>query len=60
MTPIFCSIADASAMLGIGRTKTYELITTKKLTLVKIGARSLVEVASIDKLSETLLKEVMS
>ena len=47
-------------MLGIGRTKTYELITTKKLTLVKIGARSLVEVASIDKLSETLLKEVMS
>ena len=59
MTQIFCSIPDAGFRLGVGRTKTYDLIATKKLKLVKIGGRSLVEVASIDKLAETLLKEAV-
>lgn len=52
MEPVLCSIADAARILGIGKTKTYELITEGLLECVTIGTRRLVKVASINKLVE--------
>ncbi len=50
MEPVLCSIADAARVLGIGKTKRYELITDGQLECVTIGTRRLVKVASIDRL----------
>jgi len=52
MDPVLCSIADTARILGIGKTKTYELISENLLECVTIGARRLVKVASINKLVE--------
>lgn len=46
--PLLRSIRDTSEDLGIGRTKTYELIGCGELATVQIGSRRLVIVASID------------
>lgn len=51
MEPVLCSIADAARMLGIGRTKAYELIDDGSLATVSIGARRLVKVESIKRLA---------
>lgn len=51
MEPVLCSIADAARMLGIGRTKAYELIEEGALATVSIGARRLVKVHSIKRLA---------
>ena len=50
MEPVLCSIADTARILGIGKTKTYELISDDVLECVTIGARRLVKVSSINKL----------
>lgn len=52
MEPVLCSVADAARILGIGKTKTYELIGENQLECVTIGTRRLVKVASINKLVE--------
>lgn len=52
MDPVLCSIAEAARSLGIGKTKTYELIAEGQLECVTIGARRLVTVASINRLVE--------
>jgi excisionase family DNA binding protein len=52
MDPVLCSIADAARALGIGKTKTYELIADGQLECVTIGTRRLVKVASINRLVE--------
>lgn len=52
MEPVLCSIADAARMLGIGRTKAYELIEDGSLTTITIGTRRLVKVDSIKRLAE--------
>lgn len=52
MEPVLCSIADAARMLGIGRTKAYELIDDGALATVSIGARRLVKVDSIKRLAD--------
>jgi len=52
MEPVLCSIADAAHILGIGKTKTYELIADNQLVCVTIGTRRLVKVASINRLVE--------
>lgn len=48
--PVLCSIADAARILGIGKTKTYELIGGNQLECVTIGTRRLVKVDSIKRL----------
>jgi excisionase family DNA binding protein len=45
--PLLCSISDAAAMLSIGRSKMYELISEGKVTTVSIGRRRLVRCESI-------------
>lgn len=42
-----CTVAEACAATGLGRTKTYELIRLKKLVTKKIGTRTLVLVPSV-------------
>lgn len=52
MEPVLCSVADAARILGIGKTKTYELIAENQLECATIGTRRLVKVASINKFVE--------
>jgi excisionase family DNA binding protein len=56
MEPINISIIDAAKALGIGRSKTYELINAGHLETVKLGTRTLVRVASIKAFSDSLTK----
>lgn len=45
--PLLCSIPAAAGMLGVSRSKTYELIGDGRLITVFIGRRRLVQVASV-------------
>lgn len=47
------SVNDTMALLGIGRTKLYELLNDNTLDSVKIGRRTLVRRASLRRLTET-------
>lgn len=44
---ILCSINEATKILGIGRTKLYELLNLGTLSSVRIGTRRLVKFESI-------------
>ena len=50
MGRITVSVNDACCLIGIKRTKLYQLINEKSLQVVKIGRRTLVKVASIEAL----------
>jgi excisionase family DNA binding protein len=52
MEPVLCSINEAARTLGIGKTKTYELINGGQLECVTLGTRRLVKIASIRNLVE--------
>ncbi|MEG3146749.1 helix-turn-helix domain-containing protein [Sphingomonas sp. RT2P30] len=47
--PIAVRIPEACRMIGIGRSKLYELITSGDIETIKIGASRLVLVASLTK-----------
>lgn len=49
--PVLCGRLDAAKMLGLGTTKTDELISQGVLETVRIGARRLVRVASVKRLA---------
>lgn len=48
--PICVKINDAARMIGIGRTKLYELISSGELETVKIGKATRVTTASLHRL----------
>ena len=52
LQPRLVSIPKAAALLSIGRTKTYDLISERLLETVTIGTRRLVTLRSIDRLIE--------
>ena len=52
MEPLLVSIPDAAKALGLGRSKTYELIDDGALETVHIGRRRLVRVESVRALAE--------
>ncbi|WP_416909161.1 MAG: helix-turn-helix domain-containing protein [Polymorphobacter sp.] len=54
MEPLNVSIVEAARILGVGRSKAYELLAAGKLEGVKLGARTLVRVASIKAFSDSL------
>ncbi len=56
ITPALISIKEAAVKLGVGRTKTYELIGNGELETVKIDKRHLVVDASIGRLIERRAK----
>lgn len=45
-----CSIREASSALGVGRTKTYDMLAKGELSSIHIGSRRLVKVDSIEAL----------
>ena len=47
MDPILCSIADAAKMLGVGRSKAWQLVQSNQLETMAIGRRRLVRIDSI-------------
>jgi len=48
------SVKDTMGLLGIGRTKLYDLIKKEELDCVKIGTRTLVKRTSIRRLTEVI------
>ena len=50
--PLSVRVAEASRMIGIGRTKIYELIQAGDLETVKIGRATLVTMRSLRRLIE--------
>lgn len=52
MNQLLTSISAAGQALGLGRTKTYELINDGLLETVMIGSRRLVKIASLHALIE--------
>lgn len=55
LQPRLVSVPRAAELLGIGRTKTYDLITENLLETINIGGRRLVTLRSIDRLVESAL-----
>jgi excisionase family DNA binding protein len=45
--PICVKISDAARMIGVGRTKLYELIATNQIEVVKFGKSTRVTTASL-------------
>ena len=57
MEALNVSIKETAHVLGIKRSKTYELINAGHLETVKLGTRTLVRVASIKAFSDSLSKQ---
>lgn len=45
---LLCSIAEAGATLGLGRTKIYEMLESGEIRSVRIGGRRLVIIESLN------------
>ncbi|RYD80526.1 MAG: DNA-binding protein [Verrucomicrobiaceae bacterium] len=52
MEQILLSVRETAGVLGIGRTKLYELIGGGQLETVKIGTRRLVRISSVREIAE--------
>ena len=52
--PILITISDAVRLFGVGRTKLYELIGAGDIEARKVGARTLIVVASLMAWLDTL------
>jgi len=50
--PICVRVNDAARMIGVGRTKLYELISSGELETVKIGKATRITTASLHRLVE--------
>ena len=57
---LFHPIRVAFDMLSVGPTKGYELVRQRKLTIVKIGNKSLAADSEVKALAEELLQEARS
>lgn len=55
--PLAVSPAEAAEMLGLGKTKLYELIAANELASIKIGARRLIRVSAIEDFLDRLGSE---
>ena len=50
--PICVRVNDAARMIGVGRTKLYELISSGELETIKIGKATRITTASLHRLVE--------
>jgi excisionase family DNA binding protein len=55
LRPRLVGIKQAAKLLGIGLTSTWSLVADKRITVVRIGGRTLVVLASIDALVDSLV-----
>lgn len=51
---ILYSITEASELLGIGKTKLYQLISESRISIVKIGKRTLIHIDEITNFIDSL------
>ena len=56
-TQLLLSVEEAADQLRLGRTRTYELVKTRKIQSVKVGRRRLVVRSSVVEFVQTLLVE---
>jgi excisionase family DNA binding protein len=54
---LLLSVEEAADMLRLGRTRTYELVMTRKIQSVKVGRRRLVARSSLHDFVQMLLLE---
>jgi excisionase family DNA binding protein len=54
MNPLLYSIGDSCRLIGIGRTKLYELIASGEIPIRKIGKKTLVAAADLHRWAERL------
>jgi excisionase family DNA binding protein len=54
---LLLSVEEAADVLRLGRTRTYELVMTKRIQSVKVGRRRLVVRSSLFDFVQTLLLE---
>jgi excisionase family DNA binding protein len=52
--PALLRLPDACRYLGLGRSKVYELIGQGEIAVVKVGGRTLVPMASLEKFIRSL------
>ena len=46
MAPMYASVQDLTTIIGLGRTSIYEMLARGELRAIKIGKRTLVDVAA--------------
>jgi excisionase family DNA binding protein len=56
-TQLLLSVEEAAEVIGLGRTRTYELVMAKKIQSVKVGRRRLVVRSSLADFVQALLVE---
>ena len=56
-TQLLLSVEKAADVIGLGRTRTYELVMAKKIQSVKVGRRRLVVRSSLADFVQALLVE---
>jgi excisionase family DNA binding protein len=56
-TQLLLSVEEAAELLRLGRTRTYELVMTRKIQSVKVGRRRLVVRSSVFDFVQALLVE---
>ena len=44
LDPLLVSIADATRVIGVGKSKFYEIIAKRELSVIKLGRKSLIAV----------------
>jgi excisionase family DNA binding protein len=54
--PLAHSVPDAARLLGIGRTKLYELIDTGELRTIRLGSRRLVPDSELQRIVTELMQ----
>ncbi|CAN1496254.1 excise, DNA binding domain, excisionase family [Sphingomonadaceae bacterium] len=60
MQPIFISVTETASVLGLGRTKIYQLLNSGDLSSTRIGGRRLVEFASAERFARESLADLMA
>ena len=55
--PIFIPLSQGFAVLGVGRTKGYELVKEGKILVVKQGKKSLASVANLRAVADALIEK---
>lgn len=60
MEPLLIPINQGFAALGVGRSKGYEIVKQGKLTVIKIGAKSLLDVRQIKALAAEIVASARS
>lgn len=57
LEPVFLRPRDAAAALGVSRSSLYQLIQSRRLRIVKLGASTLVPLQAIRELAAELERE---